>query len=235
MLVRLTDPSVLSTLPRSPMASSVLAPEGPLAPMAQPARIDHSDSDVCVTMTGHLDDVYDEPKSKGGVTPPPGPGPPSGLARGSSVGDACSALFALRSSTEVPALSDPASAAGPPPKFRDLAAFDDALVGRVAASNRARQTALMPPPRPPAQRLPKMPPRPRPVDLVARCARFTAALKVAHPPGSPVFTLFRAFVTHGRDDRERREVIVELCELLRPDPRLLRLFYGLLPSWVFKR
>ena len=38
----------------------------------------------------------------------------------------------------------------------------------------------------------------------------------------------------GSTEAERRARILELAELLRPDPALLRAFYGLLPRWVFK-
>ena len=210
--------------------------------MLQPSFIPKSGSDVCVTATGSLDDDLYGPKTSNAPCDD-APGAPGDVAPDDP---ALSALLSLSSSRARTAEADENADGN--------ASFDDRLVARVAASNKARQSdlmraaALMPPPPPLAAPLvvTVKDPRPRPEprgaaaagkrgDLVARCARFTAALKEAHPPGSPVFTLFRAFVTHGRDDVERRQVILELVALLKPDPRLLRLFYGLLPSWVFKR
>ena len=50
----------------------------------------------------------------------------------------------------------------------------------------------------------------------------------------PVFELFVAFVKHrGSSEAERQKRVLELCDLLRPSPPLLRAFYGLLPHWVF--
>ena len=210
--------------------------------MLQPSFIPKSGSDVCVTATGSLDDDLYGPKTSKAPCDD-APGAPGDVAPDDP---ALSALLSLSSSRARTSEADENADGN--------ASFDDRLVARVAASNKARQSdlmraaALMPPPPPLAAPLivTVKDPRPRPEprggaaagkrgDLVARCARFTAALKEAHPPGSPVFTLFRAFVTHGRDDVERRQVILELVALLKPDPRLLRLFYGLLPSWVFKR
>ena len=79
---------------------------------------------------------------------------------------------------------------------------------------------------------------PRATERLARqrCKKFTEALKANHPPGSPVFQLFQAFVTcAGADEAARRARVVELCDLLRPDRKLLHQFYGLLPAWAFKR
>ena len=210
-------------------------------PMAQPTFIPNSGSDVCVMMTGHLDEALEKEKLSAVAKVP--------LSRESSVGEACSALFALKSSA-LPAsdenldnarVEEAPGASAPLVKTRS-SSFDDALVGRVAASNRARQRELMPPPPPRAKPMivkVKVPraraPTAHRIALVQRCTKFTTALKAAHPPGSPVFTLFRAFVTHGQNHRQYRQVIVQMADLLRPDPKLLRLFYDLLPSWVFKR
>ena len=218
--------------------------------MAQPSFVPKSGSDVCVTMTGHLDDdIRDDVGAPGKGGELAAPALPS---RGRSTDSALTALLSL-SSAAVAGGAGEASRGGrgvDENRKGRSDSFDDKLVERVTASNRARQSQLMPPPAPMIVKVKVPRPAPRAAlaaaaaaapgdrrrgDLVQRCAKFTAALKEAHPPGSPVFTLFKAFVTHGRDDVERRQVILELVDLLRPDPRLLRLFYGLLPSWVFKR
>mmetsp|Transcript_18420 Transcript_18420/g.54735 ORF Transcript_18420/g.54735 Transcript_18420/m.54735 type:complete len:142 (-) Transcript_18420:90-515(-) len=91
-----------------------------------------------------------------------------------------------------------------------------------------------------------VPPAPSPeeaarADLVARCSAFTSELKQLYPPGSLVFTLFVAFVKQGAKEvshqniQERKDTILQLIHLLKPNKRLLHMFYALLPPWVFVR
>ena len=70
-------------------------------------------------------------------------------------------------------------------------------------------------------------------DLVSRCAEFTSALKIVHPPGSPVFTVFQKFVLAQRQGMDHKRIILQLVELLKPTPDLLKKFCALLPRWCF--
>ena len=66
--------------------------------------------------------------------------------------------------------------------------------------------------------------------LVAACLKFTTELKRAYPPDSSTFYLFKVVVTGERKtDADRRLVTRQLCDILRNDPPLLKLFLPLLP------
>ena len=66
--------------------------------------------------------------------------------------------------------------------------------------------------------------------LVAACLKFTTELKRAYPPDSSIFYLFKVVVTSERKtDADRRLVTRKLCDILRNEPPLLKLFLPLLP------
>mmetsp|Transcript_24277 Transcript_24277/g.31605 ORF Transcript_24277/g.31605 Transcript_24277/m.31605 type:complete len:169 (+) Transcript_24277:152-658(+) len=67
-------------------------------------------------------------------------------------------------------------------------------------------------------------------DLVAKCLEFTTELKQIYPPGSPVFTLFQIFVrAQSRDKHDLQRIVLEVSQLLKHTPNLLRKFCALLP------
>lgn len=113
---------------------------------------------------------------------------------------------------------------------RERSLSDESAVG-VLCSLGSKAAETCPPKKRHCQQRPKMTAPDSPTSLVERCALFTTELKKVHPPGSAVFVMYAHFVSTRF---ENKKTILKLVELLKPNPYLLKLFYGLLPAWCFK-
>lgn len=71
--------------------------------------------------------------------------------------------------------------------------------------------------------------------LVRRAAAFTALLKETHPPGSPVFELYKCYVTAqgAPSSQDHKHTVLALINLLKPTPVLLKMFITMMPKWCF--